>query len=64
LADRLGDLTNLQYLYPNIPKDQAFQKYYQPQTEAQQGTPGYVKPLLVTHVPGYIHLSSFFFFLV
>jgi hypothetical protein len=28
LADRLKDLNNLLYLYPNTPKDQAFSKYY------------------------------------
>jgi signal transducer and activator of transcription 5B len=52
LADRVSDLKHLIYLYPDIPKDQAFGKYYTPFTESQTPTNGYVKPLLVTHVPG------------
>lgn len=32
LADRISDLKNLLYLYPDIPKDQAFGKYYTPYT--------------------------------
>ncbi|XP_049786720.1 signal transducer and activator of transcription 5B isoform X3 [Schistocerca cancellata] len=54
LADRISDLQHLVYLYPDIPKDQAFGKYYTPFTEnQQQSINGYVKPLLVTHVPGW-----------
>lgn len=30
LADRLADLQHLLYLYPDVPKDQAFSKYYTP----------------------------------
>jgi signal transducer and activator of transcription 5B len=30
LADRISDLSHLVYLYPDIPKDQAFGKYYNP----------------------------------
>ncbi|EFX86742.1 hypothetical protein DAPPUDRAFT_97641 [Daphnia pulex] len=52
LADRVSDLKHLIYLYPDIPKDQAFGKYYTPFTDSQTPTNGYVKPLLVTHVPG------------
>ena len=52
LADRVSDLKHLMYLYPDIPKDQAFGKYYTPFSETQAPTNGYVKPLLVTHVPG------------
>ncbi|XP_046639014.1 signal transducer and activator of transcription 5B-like isoform X1 [Daphnia pulicaria] len=53
LADRVSDLKHLIYLYPDIPKDQAFGKYYTPFTDSQTPTNGYVKPLLVTHVPGW-----------
>ena len=52
LADRISDLKHLIYLYPDVPKDQAFGKYYTPFTENQAPSNGYVKPLLVTHVPG------------
>lgn len=52
LADRISDLKHLIYLYPDIPKDQAFGKYYTPFTENQAPSNGYVKPLLITHVPG------------
>lgn len=30
LGDRLSDLSHLHYLYPDIPKDVAFGKYYTP----------------------------------
>jgi len=53
LADRISDLKHLIYLYPDVPKDQAFGKYYTPFTENQAPSNGYVKPLLVTHVPGW-----------
>ncbi|XP_076677869.1 signal transducer and transcription activator Stat92E isoform X2 [Andrena cerasifolii] len=54
LADRVSDLQHLLYLYPDLSKDQAFSKYYTPFTENQStSTNGYVKPLLVTHVPGW-----------
>ncbi|RLU25734.1 hypothetical protein DMN91_001892 [Ooceraea biroi] len=54
LADRVFDLQHLLYLYPDIAKDQAFSKYYTPFNENQStSTNGYVKPLLVTHVPGW-----------
>ncbi|GLG97418.1 Signal transducer and transcription activator [Gryllus bimaculatus] len=54
LADRISDLQHLVYLYPEIPKDQAFGKYYTPFNDNQPtSVNGYVKPLLVTHVPGW-----------
>ena len=31
LADRIKDLNNLVYLYPDIPKEKAFGKYYTPE---------------------------------
>ncbi|XP_064471911.1 signal transducer and activator of transcription 5B-like isoform X3 [Ornithodoros turicata] len=57
LADRVSDLQQLTYMYPDIPKDQAFGKYYTPITDTQSATSnGYVKPVLVTQIPG---LSGF-----
>ncbi|XP_043290168.1 signal transducer and activator of transcription 5B [Venturia canescens] len=54
LADRISDLQHLLYLYPDVSKDQAFSKYYTPFDERQpMSNNGYVKPLLVTHVPGW-----------
>lgn len=80
LADRIADLSHLVNLYPDIPKDIAFTKYYTPfQGKLQNNTlfftyldcklycvcfllftdsqpttnNGYVRPLLVTHVPGW-----------
>ncbi|XP_021921233.1 signal transducer and activator of transcription 5B isoform X3 [Zootermopsis nevadensis] len=54
LADRISDLQHLVSLFPDVPKEQAFGKYYTPYTENQPTTSnGYVKPLLVTHVPGW-----------
>ncbi|XP_014206630.1 signal transducer and activator of transcription 5B isoform X2 [Copidosoma floridanum] len=54
LADRLSDLHHLAYLYPDLPKDPTFSKYYTPYTVESQSCPnGYVKPFLVTHVPGW-----------
>jgi signal transducer and activator of transcription 5B len=54
LADRLADMQHLQYLYPDISKDAAFGKYYTPFNDNQNQTAnGYVKPYLVTHVPGW-----------
>lgn len=53
LADRLNDLKHLTYLYPNRPKDAAFSKYYTPIVENPKTRAGYVKPVLVTCVPGY-----------
>ncbi|XP_066996363.1 signal transducer and activator of transcription 5B isoform X2 [Anabrus simplex] len=54
LADRISDLQHLVYLYPDIPKEQAFAKYYTPFSESQPTSiNGYVKPFLVTHVPGW-----------
>ncbi|XP_003737673.1 signal transducer and activator of transcription 5A [Galendromus occidentalis] len=61
LADILFDLKNLLYLYPDIPKDQAFQRYYTSAVEQSNGATanGYVKPLLVTQLPG-MHQPSYF----
>ncbi|VVC45316.1 p53-like transcription factor, DNA-binding,STAT transcription factor, DNA-binding, subdomain,STAT [Cinara cedri] len=55
LADRLLDLPYLTMLYPGIDKNQAFGKYYtEPQNIITPVTRnGYLKPLLITHVPGW-----------
>ncbi|XP_045119037.1 signal transducer and activator of transcription 5B-like isoform X2 [Portunus trituberculatus] len=52
LADVIADLKYLLYLYPNIPKEQVFGKYYTPIGEHPTNN-GYVKPHLITHVPGW-----------
>ncbi|KAJ8705017.1 hypothetical protein PYW08_012337 [Mythimna loreyi] len=56
LADRVLDLTQLQFLYPNIAKDEVFSKYYtKPENEMLKN--GYVKPVLVTTLPPYMSSS-------
>lgn len=41
LADRLGDLSYLIYVFPDRPKDEVFSKYYTPVLGAScPGTPG------------------------
>lgn len=56
LADRVFDLTQLQFLYPNVPKDDVFSKYYtKPENEMLKN--GYVKPVLVTTLPPYMSSS-------
>ncbi|XP_074031027.1 signal transducer and transcription activator Stat92E isoform X1 [Leptinotarsa decemlineata] len=54
LADRVADLNHLVYLYPDIAKDLPFGKYYTPYQDNQPtSNNGYVRPHLVTHVPGF-----------
>ncbi|XP_065220260.1 signal transducer and activator of transcription 5B-like isoform X2 [Planococcus citri] len=54
LPDRLNDLAHLVYLYPEIPKEKAFGKYYTPFIDSPSpSTNGYVKPILITHLPGF-----------
>ncbi|KAI5636789.1 STAT protein, DNA binding domain-containing protein [Phthorimaea operculella] len=67
LADRVLDLQQLQFLYPNISKDDVFGKYYtkpddvfgkyytKPENEVLKN--GYVRPGLVTTLPSYISPS-------
>lgn len=52
LADRLNDLKHLTHLYPDTPKDAVFSKYYTPIGENTKTNTGYVKPVLITCVPG------------
>ncbi|OQR75549.1 signal transducer and activator of transcription 5A-like [Tropilaelaps mercedesae] len=59
LADRISDLHNILYLYPDTVKDQAFAKYYTRPSEPQSGqTNGYIKPMLITQIPGIPQLVS------
>ncbi|XP_048237971.1 signal transducer and activator of transcription 5A-like [Haliotis rufescens] len=52
LADRIKDLSNLAYLYPDIPKNQAFSKYYVSNPEQPSSSiDGYIKPTLVNVIP-------------
>jgi len=51
LADRIKDLKHLKYLYPDIPKDQAFGNFYEPNPVIDPSCEGYVPPVLVTHIP-------------
>lgn len=54
LADRINDLPNLLYLYPNILKDHAFGKYYTRLNDQQPLANGYVKHALALTLPGYV----------
>ncbi|CAG9853830.1 unnamed protein product [Phyllotreta striolata] len=54
LADRIADLNHLVYLYPDIQKDVPFGKYYTPyQDNPPTNNNGYVRPTLVTQIPGF-----------
>ncbi|CAG7720573.1 unnamed protein product, partial [Allacma fusca] len=52
LADRINDIAHLCYLYPDVPKSNAFSKYYTDAKETPPSNKGYVKPQLKTHIPG------------
>jgi len=54
LADRIHDCPQMNNLYPNIPKDQAFGKYYSspPETVPRGSRNGYVPHHLVNVIPG------------
>lgn len=47
LADRIRDLKQLLYLYPDTPKDVAFGAYYTPLSELKQPNNNYLQPILV-----------------
>ncbi|XP_045489138.1 signal transducer and activator of transcription 5B isoform X4 [Pieris rapae] len=56
LADRILDLSQLQFLYPNVAKNDVFSKYYtKPENDVLKN--GYVKPVLVTTLPPYMSPS-------
>ncbi|XP_022689479.1 signal transducer and activator of transcription 5B-like isoform X2 [Varroa jacobsoni] len=54
LADRISDLHNILYLYPDTVKDTAFARYYTPAvgTQPGQNSNGYIRPMLITQIPG------------
>ncbi|XP_046843901.1 signal transducer and activator of transcription 5A-like isoform X2 [Xenia sp. Carnegie-2017] len=52
LSDRIKDLEELQYLYPDVPKDDAFGKFYTKIEERPHDSPfDYVKSNLTCNVP-------------
>uniref|UniRef100_A0A7D9NKL5 Signal transducer and activator of transcription n=1 Tax=Xenopus tropicalis TaxID=8364 RepID=A0A7D9NKL5_XENTR len=51
LADRLGDLNYLIFVFPDRPKDEVFSKYYTP---VLSKTDGYVKPQIKQVVPEFV----------
>lgn len=60
LGDRVHDLHNLIYLYPDIPKQQAFSKFWTqcPDSNNMPNSEGYVKPDLTTVIPGLVAAQS------
>ncbi|XP_045442210.1 signal transducer and activator of transcription 5A isoform X5 [Pipistrellus kuhlii] len=52
LADRLGDLNYLIYVFPDRPKDEVFSKYYTP--VLAKAVDGYVKPQIKQVVPEFV----------
>ncbi|OBS65275.1 hypothetical protein A6R68_06198 [Neotoma lepida] len=56
LADRLGDLSYLIYVFPDRPKDEVFAKYYTP--VLAKAVDGYVKPQIKQVVPEFINASA------
>ena len=64
IADRILDLKYLMYLFPHIPKDEAFSKYYTLDEPNAASSNGYVKPNLVTQVPGYAKYSFAAFYYI
>ncbi|XP_053622337.1 signal transducer and activator of transcription 5B isoform X3 [Plodia interpunctella] len=59
LADRVLDLPQLQFLYPNIAKDDVFSKYYTKPAENEMLKNGYVKPVLVTTLPNFMSSPAY-----
>uniref|UniRef100_A0A2K5CBJ0 SH2 domain-containing protein n=1 Tax=Aotus nancymaae TaxID=37293 RepID=A0A2K5CBJ0_AOTNA len=56
LADRLGDLNYLIYVFPDRPKDEVFSKYYTP--VLAKAVDGYVKPQIKQVVPEFVNVSA------
>nr|XP_047907838.1 signal transducer and activator of transcription 5B [Anser cygnoides] len=56
LADRLGDLSYLIYVFPDRPKDEVFSKYYTP--VLSKAVDGYVKPQIKQVVPEFVSASG------
>ncbi|XP_034271561.1 signal transducer and activator of transcription 5B isoform X1 [Pantherophis guttatus] len=57
LADRLGDLPYLTFVYPDRSKEEVFSKYYMPITSAK-AIDGYVKPQIKQVVPEFAASSG------
>lgn len=61
LADRLGDLSYLIYVFPDRPKDEVFSKYYTPvlcESTPAKAVDGYVKPQIKQVVPEFVNASG------
>ncbi|XP_009992494.1 PREDICTED: signal transducer and activator of transcription 5B-like [Chaetura pelagica] len=61
LADRLGDLNYLIYVFPDRPKDEVFSKYYTPvlcESTPAKAVDGYVKPQIKQVVPEFVSASG------
>ncbi|XP_034496579.1 signal transducer and activator of transcription 5B [Ailuropoda melanoleuca] len=61
LADRLGDLNYLIYVFPDRPKDEVYSKYYTPvpcEPAAAKAVDGYVKPQIKQVVPEFVSVSA------
>ncbi|XP_023581032.1 signal transducer and activator of transcription 5B [Trichechus manatus latirostris] len=56
LADRLGDLNYLIYVFPDRPKDEVYSKYYTP--VPSKAIDGYVKPQIKQVVPEFVNASA------
>ncbi|XP_059526194.1 signal transducer and activator of transcription 5B isoform X3 [Myotis daubentonii] len=57
LADRLGDLDYLIYVFPDRPKDEVYSKYYTPvpcEPATAKAVDGYVKPQIKQVVPEFV----------
>lgn len=51
LADRIFDLSDLAYLYPDVPKDQAFGEFYSRGTKLKKGSPPSLQTLDGAQLP-------------
>nr|XP_021537416.1 signal transducer and activator of transcription 5B [Neomonachus schauinslandi] len=61
LADRLGDLNYLIYVFPDRPKDEVYSKYYTPvpcEPATAKAVDGYVKPQIKQVVPEFVSASA------
>lgn len=61
LADRLGDLNYLIYVFPDRPKDEVYSKYYTPvpcEPATAKAADGYVKPQIKQVVPEFVNAST------
>uniref|UniRef100_H0XH20 Signal transducer and activator of transcription n=1 Tax=Otolemur garnettii TaxID=30611 RepID=H0XH20_OTOGA len=61
LADRLGDLNYLIYVFPDRPKDEVYSKYYTPvpcEPSTGKAGDGYVKPQIKQVVPEFVNASA------